>query len=221
MKNSNHLGTWALLATALIGSSAHCADIRDRIRLDRKSGAVITTAQAVDLTLTVSAAQRRSVQSWVRTAGVIDPTGKIVTAYLTQPDSVFVALGQRARAFSLTSKSSMHQAKITRVVPDANQYLIEATLAVSIPRDDNNCVLEIVVDRGDMLSVPNEAIIEEGSKQVVYVANAAGGFEPRDVVTGLQGELYTQILEGLNEGEQVATTGSFFIDSEYKMKGSD
>jgi hypothetical protein len=35
---------------------------------------------------------------------------------------------------------------------------------------------------------------------------------------GFQGELYTQILGGLENGDQVVTFGSFFIDSEHKLK---
>jgi hypothetical protein len=37
---------------------------------------------------------------------------------------------------------------------------------------------------------------------------------------GLQGELYTEVTSGVREGEQVVTFGSFFIDSEFKLKGT-
>ena len=43
---------------------------------------------------------------------------------------------------------------------------------------------------------------------------------PREIQPGVQGELYTQIVEGLKPGEQVITFGSFFIDAEHKLKGS-
>ena len=36
---------------------------------------------------------------------------------------------------------------------------------------------------------------------------------------GVQGELYTQILDGVTEGEQVVTLGSFFVDADRKLKG--
>jgi hypothetical protein len=39
-------------------------------------------------------------------------------------------------------------------------------------------------------------------------------------MAGVQGELFTQVLNGLQEGEQVVTIGSFFIDAEHKLKGS-
>jgi Cu(I)/Ag(I) efflux system membrane fusion protein len=68
--------------------------------------------------------------------------------------------------------------------------------------------------------VPNEAIIEEGDTRVVYRQSAGGQYEPTPVQTGVQGELYTQVTGGLKDGDQVVTFGSFFIDSEFKLKGT-
>ena len=79
--------------------------------------------------------------------------------------------------------------------------------------------MEIVVDRGQFLSVPNEAIIEEGDKHIVYVQQG-GEYVPKEVRTGIQGELYTQVLEGLQANMPVVTFGSFFIDAEHKLKGT-
>ena len=65
-----------------------------------------------------------------------------------------------------------------------------------------------------------EALIEEGGRRhTVYLKTPNGEYVPRDVEAGVQGELYTEIVSGLSEGEQVVTTGSFFIDSEVKLKG--
>ena len=72
-----------------------------------------------------------------------------------------------------------------------------------------------------MLSVPNEAIIEEGDRRVVYVLQSAGQYVPHEIHTGIQGELYTEMLDGVNDGDQVVTFGSFFIDAEHKLKGTD
>ena len=81
--------------------------------------------------------------------------------------------------------------------------------------------MEITVELGNFLSVPNEAIIEEGDRRVVYVEEQKGKYVPHEIEGGVQGELYTAILSGLKEGDQVVTFGSFFIDSEYKLKLAD
>ena len=98
--------------------------------------------------------------------------------------------------------------------------VVEATLAAVSRQGDQYYVLEIVVERGPFLSVPNETIIEEGDQQIVYVLRNPGQYVPQPIHTGIQGELYTQVLEGLTDGDQVVTFGSFFIDAEYQLKGS-
>jgi hypothetical protein len=52
-------------------------------------------------------------------------------------------------------------------------------------------------------------------------ADEQGHYKPRQIHRGLQGELYTEVLHGLNPGEQVVTLGSFFIDADYKLKSSE
>jgi len=49
--------------------------------------------------------------------------------------------------------------------------------------------------------------------------DADGDYVPRTFEAGVQGELYTRVLDGLNPGEQVVTFGSFFIDADHKLKG--
>jgi Cu(I)/Ag(I) efflux system membrane fusion protein len=66
--------------------------------------------------------------------------------------------------------------------------------------------------------VPNEAIIEREGSQVVYMQRQPGQFDPVEIRTGLKGELYTEVLDGLAEGDHVVTLGSFFIDADYRLK---
>ena len=114
----------------------------------------------------------------------------------------------------------MYQARISQVVPQGGRVLVKAILAGPGRQDSTRYVLEIVTERGEFLSVPNEAIIETGGKHVVYVQQQQGNYVPREIQPGVQGELYTQVLDGLKPGDQVVTFGSFFVDAEYKLKGS-
>ena len=195
-------------------------DVRSRTRPKPQASTSVDESQAVDLTLTLTKASVRPVQTWIRTAGKIDKSLKTITGYVYPPDSGLIQVGQRIRAFPPESKSSMYQARVTRAVPQGGRLLVEATLASSGREQTTNYILEIVVDRGEFLSVPNEAIIEEGDKRVVYLQHHPGMYVPQEIHTGVQGELYTQVLHGLTDGDQVVTFGSFFIDSEYKLKSS-
>jgi multidrug efflux pump subunit AcrA (membrane-fusion protein) len=198
---------------------AHGQGVRDHTRTSPR-GTTVSESQAVDLTLTVTEAATRPVQTWVRTAGRIDAAGKIITAYLDEPDAGLVKAGQRARAFPVESRSSMYQARIARVVSEKGRTRVDVALLAPGRENVRSYVIEIVTERGEMLSVANEAIIEEGTARVVYIQREAGRYEPQVIRTGIQGELYTQVLDGLHEGDQVVTFGSFFIDSEFKLKGA-
>ena len=155
----------------------------------------------------------------VRTAGAVDPSRRVVSALLSAAEGALVKPGQRVRAFSTESRSSMYQARITDVTPRSGGVAVKATLASPGRQDSTRYVLEVVTEAGEFLSVPNEAIIESEGRRMVYVQQQ-GRYVPRDIQTGIQGELYTQILDGLKAGEQIVTFGSFFIDADYKLKGS-
>ncbi|MGI5865319.1 MAG: efflux RND transporter periplasmic adaptor subunit [Myxococcales bacterium] len=66
---------------------------------------------------------------------------------------------------------------------------------------------------------PRAAVIDTGERQVAFVSRGDGKFEPRDVRMGLESsDGKVEILEGLEPGELVVTSGQFLIDSEAKMR---
>jgi Cu(I)/Ag(I) efflux system membrane fusion protein len=71
-----------------------------------------------------------------------------------------------------------------------------------------------------MLTVPDSAILDSGTRQAVLVAHGQGRFEPRAVRTGAHGDGYTQILDGLKPGEVVAVSANFLIDAESNLRAA-
>ena len=211
----------SLLLLSFFSGLTSAQGVREHTRPSKAAGTVVSESQANDLTLTLSTASLRLVQTWIRTAGTIDTSGKVLTASLAASEASLVKVGQRLRAFPPSSKSSMYQAYVTRVVATPGGAAVEASLSATGRQNTTHYVMEIVVERGPFLAIPNEAIIEEGDRRVVYVQRTAGQYVPQEIRTGIQGELLTQIVDGLNEGDQVVTFGSFFIDAEHKLKATD
>jgi Cu(I)/Ag(I) efflux system membrane fusion protein len=79
--------------------------------------------------------------------------------------------------------------------------------------------VEIKIDLGKRLIIPEDAVIDTGTRKVVYLDKGEGYFEPKEVTLGLRTEGMVEVLKGLQEGEQVASEGNFLIDSEAKLKG--
>jgi Cu(I)/Ag(I) efflux system membrane fusion protein len=79
---------------------------------------------------------------------------------------------------------------------------------------------EIEVSLPDRLSVPADAILDSGTREVVFVAGEGGRFTPRTVRVGTRGGGYAEILDGLSDGEQVVVAANFMVDSESRLKAA-
>jgi Cu(I)/Ag(I) efflux system membrane fusion protein len=71
--------------------------------------------------------------------------------------------------------------------------------------------------RGQVLSVPESAVVDTGTRKVVYVESEPGIYEGREVVLGPRSGDRFPVLEGLAPGEKVAAAGAFLIDAESRL----
>lgn len=78
--------------------------------------------------------------------------------------------------------------------------------------------VELRVSLGTKLAIPQEAVIESGQKQVVFLHQDGGKLEPRVIKTGVRTGEWSEVLEGLQEGEHIVTSANFLIDSESRLK---
>jgi len=68
-----------------------------------------------------------------------------------------------------------------------------------------------------VLAIPRSAVLDTGLRKIVYVEREENLFVAREIKTGFEAEGYVQVLEGLREGERVASAGAFLIDAETKL----
>jgi len=71
---------------------------------------------------------------------------------------------------------------------------------------------------GQKLAIPVTAVMDTGTRKVVFVKTGAGMYEPREISAGAEGNNYYEILSGVSEGEEVVTSANFLIDSESRLK---
>lgn len=80
--------------------------------------------------------------------------------------------------------------------------------------------VKIDLELGSQLVVPADAVMDTGTRQVVFVDRGEGVLEPREVkVSGRADDLYV-IRSGVSAGEKVVTNANFLIDSESQLKAS-
>ncbi len=80
--------------------------------------------------------------------------------------------------------------------------------------------VKIKVTLGSRLTVQNNAIIDTGTRKLLFVDKGEDGFEPREVKTGFAGDDYTEVLSGVRAGETVVTSANFLVDSESRLRST-
>jgi len=80
--------------------------------------------------------------------------------------------------------------------------------------------VEIKVNYGNQIVVPQAAILDSGMQQTIFVASSDGYFEPRQVEIGARLDDRVIVLSGVKTGETIVTSGNFLIDSESRLKSA-
>jgi RND family efflux transporter MFP subunit len=71
-----------------------------------------------------------------------------------------------------------------------------------------------------VLQVPDDAILESGTRNIVFVSEGEGKLVPREVVVGDHGAGVVEIRAGLKEGDVVVRGANFLVDSESRLKAA-
>lgn len=104
--------------------------------------------------------------------------------------------------------------------PQSRAARVRVTLANPAGRLKEGMLANLTIGGtgGMTLTVPSEAVIRTGKRDIVIVSTD-GGFRPAEVEIGREAGGRTQILSGLSAGEQVVVSGQFLIDSEAQLSG--
>lgn len=78
--------------------------------------------------------------------------------------------------------------------------------------------INLMIDYGKSIVIPDSAVIDSGTRQVVFVDTGEGRFEPRRVQVGARSEGKIQVLSGVKPQERVVIKANFLLDSESRLR---
>ena len=158
---------------------------------------------------------------------IADLSSVWVIAEVAEQDIGAVRVGRTAQVSVDAYPDKEFNGKIDFIYPTLNSTT--RTVQVRVELANPNGLLKpamfanvelTVSHRGKVLTVPNSAVIDSGTRQVVLVQLAEGRFEPRTVKLGSRSENFAVVLDGISEGEQVVTSANFLIDAESNLKAA-
>ena len=149
-----------------------------------------------------------------------------VDARLYEMDLPSVRVGQEASVAFSDGPVPALRGKVIFVSPTLDPETRTATARLEFPNPDGRlkpgmfATAEILVDLGERIAVPSEAVLDTGTRRILFVDKGKGLLEPREVTVGAKGDGVWEILSGLQEGEPVVVSGNFLVDSESRLKGA-
>jgi len=137
-----------------------------------------------------------------------------------------VAVGQTASMTLAYLPGRAWTGRVTFIAPTVD----EATRTVSVRLEVDNADGEIrpgmfadVVLSGEprtLLAVADDAVLDSGTRKIVFVYRGGGELEPREVTTGVRAGGLCEITSGVSEGDSVAMGANFLLDSESRLRAS-
>ena len=196
--------------------------------IEEQSAALIKTAKQKLLSLGMSEAEIDELERQGKPQQNLYLPGsedKNVWVYITiyEYEAGLVKTGASVEVQSLAYPGETFKGSVVSVTPilDSATRTLKARALVDNP--EGKLKLEMFAnvtmryELGEMLAVPEAAVLHAGTRDIVFVAKPDGYFESRIVRLGAKAGGFYGVLEGLSENEDVVTSGNFLIDSESKL----
>ncbi len=157
---------------------------------------------------------------------IVDLSTAWVLADIYEYEVPYVKVGQTATMHLSYFPGKSYVGNIAFINPTVDPKTRTAKVRLELPNPDLELKpemfvdVELEIDYGTQVVVPQEAVLDAGTEQVVFVAHGDGYFEPRKIQVGARVVDQVIVLDGLRPGETIVTSGNFLIDSESRLKSA-
>jgi RND family efflux transporter MFP subunit len=148
-----------------------------------------------------------------------------VKADIYEADLPQVRVGQAVEIASESAPGAKLRGQVGFLEPivNAQTRTTVARIEVSNPgmrlRPGMFVQVRFALSRQHTLAVPRSAVVDTGTRKLVYVAKGDGVFEAHEIQLGPVGDDYYPVSGGLHEGDRIVTEGNFLLDSQTRISG--
>ena len=149
-----------------------------------------------------------------------------VNADIFEYEVPFVQVGQHAEMHLSYYPGKAWNGRVSFIYPtvDPTTRTVKVRMEFSNPgyklKPQMFADVELKINYGNQIVVPQEAVLDSGKEQRVFVAKGNGYFEPHPITTGAKLNGKVVVLSGLKAGETVVSSGNFLVDSESRLKSA-
>lgn len=149
-----------------------------------------------------------------------------VSAQLYEAEAAAARVGRPATVTLPYGEATTLRGRISLVYPtiDTESRTIQVRLEFANPglRLKPGMFVNVAMERSRVagVAIPDSAVIDSGTRQIVFVESGPGHFEPREVRVGQRSDGTAVLTGGLRAGERVAVAANFLLDSESRLRGA-
>ena len=149
-----------------------------------------------------------------------------ILADIYEADIPHVRIGQAAQVSVGSVSGRNWLGRVTFVSPTLDpatrtaKVRVELDNAGGILKPDMFADVLLQEPIGAVVAVPESAVLQTGTRSIVFVDRGNGEFEPREVAVGSRANGFYEIRSGVAAGETVAVDANFLIDSESRLKAA-
>ena len=141
-----------------------------------------------------------------------------------EQDLANVRVGQVVHADFQALPAEHRMGRIVYVYPTVNTQTRTARVRVVLANGDHRLMpgmyasLRIAgAERSGVLTIPRDAVLVTGERNIVFVREASGALAPREVALGVANDERVEVLRGLAAGETVVASATFLVDAESNL----
>lgn len=148
----------------------------------------------------------------------------IVTLY--EYDVAVISVGDEAEIQLPYDPDKSFIGKISYIYPEIELETRTAKARIELENPDQKLKpgmfsnISLKKNLGEAIVIPDDAVIDTGTRKIVFVKTGTSRFEPREIKAGPRIENTFAILSGLKEGEEIVTSAHFLIDAESKFQAA-
>ncbi len=155
---------------------------------------------------------------------VVDLSDVWVEGEVFEQDLATVHVGQTVHADFAALPDDHRMGRISYIYPTINPDTRTARVRVVLPNGNLRlkpgmyATVRITgIARASVLTVPRDAVLSTGERNIVFVKTAGGRLSPREVALGPSNDARVEVLRGLSVGDTVVGSATFLVDAESNL----
>ena len=225
------------LADAREGATTMVASARERLHLwdmtDTQIDAVMRRGRAIPIVTVYAPSTGVVLKREAMPGKYVEPGATLyelasletvwISADIYESEIAAIRLNQPAMVAFAAYPGESFQGKVSYIYPSLNTEARTVRVRIELPNSAlklkpgmyGNVILR--TESVERLVVPKEAVLDSGLRQLVFLDQGHGVYQPTQVTLGRRGQDRVEVLEGLRDGDRVVTSAHFLLDAEAKL----